>query len=214
VCRPFALKENIMRPNHSLVGRIVSLLGKKSRKKGNSASARARRSLQIEPLEVRQLLTVALPQSGPIPQPIPIVNISQGTTARVVPLFNAFTEAGGPLSSLQYQVLADSNPSLFAATPSVAAPAQLQLSFPADAVGCAALTLSATDANGLSATATLVVDVSAGDASLSPGTSGKDTNSTHSNTSQGSGATINRVAGTRSFKPALLARLSRVSRCF
>ena len=172
----------------------------------------------IEPLEMRMLLSTApLPAAHSlspalygnavlIAQPIPAVDISQGTTAKVVPLFTYFEEGGVPSPDLQYQAAADSNPSLFAAAPQIVAPGLLLLRVSPDVLGSTTLTIQATDQSGRSADTTLVVNVSAGDAGSSSdtagasqgeslGTSGRDVSGADSDPALGSGATITTLAG-------------------
>ena len=111
-----------------------------------------------------------LPDTGPIALLFPSINISQGTTATVIPLVNEFREPGVSPSAFQYQVVADSNPSLFAAAPLLVSSQQLLLRVTPDALGSTELTVRATDPNGHSADATIVVNVSGSSTGQASGT--------------------------------------------
>ena len=92
----------------------------------------ANRPRQFESLEQRCLLSIA---SGPVAHPIPPINISQGSTTVAVPLTNDFQEIGGAQSALRYQVVADSNRSLFLSPPVVARTSMLFLQPAPNALG-------------------------------------------------------------------------------
>lgn len=140
-------------------------------KKTGLSLTRRNRGLTLESLEERQLLTVSpLPDTGPIALLFPSINISQGTTATVIPLVNEFREPGVSPSAFQYQVVADSNPSLFAAAPLLVSSQQLLLRVTPDALGSTELTVRATDPNGHSADATIVVNVSGSSTGQASGT--------------------------------------------
>ncbi len=169
----------------NLLGRVFGRKGVWRRKKRGSRPANAKRSMQFERLEDRQLLstvTTEFPESGgsapigPLPirgliaQQIAPVNISQGTAVTVVPLQGDFQATGGSSPAIRIQIVADSNSSLFAAPPLVLPSGLLVLRTTADASGTANLSVRGADESGQSAVATQVVTVSTASADQSVAT--------------------------------------------
>ena len=189
-------------------------------KKQGTRSAKTKRSMQFEVLENRQLLstvTTQFPQTdlaatvGPAPpcgliaQQIAPVEITQGTTVKIVSLLGDFQVADGSTPGLHFQIAADPDPSLFASPPIVLGPGLLVLRFAPNALGCSQLTVSASDGSGQSADSSLVVNVSASALSNSAPANNPSTgeslakighdSSADDDLSPGSGAVITTLAG-------------------
>ncbi len=179
-----------MRKNRSAWKKFLSRLGLDPSRKQKPAQPLRSRWLRLEPLEERRLLTV-----GPVAHPIPDVNISQGSSTVAVPLTNDFQEIGGAQSALRYQVVADSNRSLFLSPPVVARTSMLFLQPAPNALGSATLTVCATDANGLTAEGTIVVNVSASEPDPSTDTAGLGQDRSDSDEGLGQGPYITTLAG-------------------
>ena len=142
-----------------------------SRRKGQAAYKP--RGLRLEALEQRQLLSVSpLSGVGSNVQIVLSIDVTQGTATQVVPLSKMFPAIAVSTSNVQYQVVADSNSSLFTVAPAVIPSQQLLLRIAPEAAGSATLTVSAT-AGGQSSDAALVVTVLGGDGGpASGGTTG------------------------------------------
>ena len=128
-----------MRKNRGLYD-FLSRFGLTRSRKRKSAPTSKPRLLHVEQLEERRLLTVMAPQTGLaasaglVASAIPAVDMTQGAT-KIVSLLNDFREADASSSGLRYQVVADSNSSLFASPPLVAPPGLLLLRVAPDAIG-------------------------------------------------------------------------------
>jgi hypothetical protein len=90
---------------------------------------------------------------------IPNVNVAVNTANYVVSLPNFFQDDQTPSNALVYSVINDTNPSLFTSLP-IDSSGNLTLNFVANTTGNAALTVRATDANGLSVDTAFNVNVS------------------------------------------------------
>ena len=111
--------------------------------------------MQIEPLEVRQLLSVApLHAVG-----MNTVHAREDFQNKVVDLSHAFTDADYSTRALTYEVTGNSNPSLFASLRVVGPMQWLVLDGAPDAYGTAQLSLRATDPLGRTADVSFAVDI-------------------------------------------------------
>ena len=90
---------------------------------------------------------------------IPNVNVAVNTADYVVSLPNFFQDDQTPSNALTYSVVSDTNSSIFDSL-SIDSSGNLTLNFAANTTGNAALTIRATDANGLSVNTAFNVNVS------------------------------------------------------
>lgn len=118
------------------------------------------RPLGLERLEARWLLSAATP---PTTSGIADVNVYEDAANEIISLHDAFEDAEDADTDMYYQVVGNSNPTLFDSTEidSYGGYGGLTLDFAQDAFGEAELTVRATDLDGLWVETSFFVDVAA-----------------------------------------------------
>ncbi|MEL6382090.1 MAG: DUF4347 domain-containing protein, partial [Cyanobacteria bacterium J06626_18] len=98
--------------------------------------------------------------TAPTTDGIANVTVNEGAANTLISLFDAFADVEDPDAALTYEVIANSNPALFAASPAIApATGELTLDYAATGTGTADITVRATDTGGLFVDTTFTVTV-------------------------------------------------------